>query len=86
MDGETIGTLRGILSRLVPDGIPPEQLAGLTRIDELRLDSLQILEFLLKVEKEFNIEIPEDDLDIELISDLGALARYLDGRDVEAAE
>ena len=78
MSGEIVGKLKSILTHVAPEDATPEQIAGLTNIDELNLDSLQILEFLLKVEEEFKIEIDDDNLDIELIGDLSKLARYLE--------
>ena len=78
MNNEIVDRLRTILMNLAPEEITPEQIAGLNNIEELNLDSLQILEFLLKVEEEFKIQIDDDYLDIELVGDLEKLARYLE--------
>ena len=78
MNNEIIAKLKDILVRVAPEDAIPAQIADIENIDELNLDSLQILEFLLKVEEEFKIEIDDDDLDIELIGDLDRLASYLE--------
>ncbi|MBA7483359.1 Acyl carrier protein [subsurface metagenome] len=45
-------------------------------IDDLGLDSLDIVELIMLFEEEFNIEIP--DKDMEKIKTIGDLIKYLD--------
>lgn len=44
--------------------------------EDLELDSLASLEVLVRLEKEFDIKIPEQDL--QLLTSLNAVASYLD--------
>ena len=45
-------------------------------IDDLGLDSLDIVELIMLFEEEFNIEIPDEDM--EKIKTVGDLIKYLD--------
>ena len=58
-----------------PDSLPETNL-----VNELGLDSINTIEFLIWVESEFNIEIADDDLSIDLIDDLNRLAEYVEQR------
>ena len=46
--------------------------------DELGVDSIDLMEFVVDLEDEFSIEIPDDD--IETIEQLGDMLDYLEGR------
>lgn len=46
--------------------------------DELGVDSIDLMEFVVNLEDEFSIEIPDDD--IETIKQLGDMLDYLEGR------
>lgn len=46
--------------------------------DELGVDSIDLMEFVVNLEDEFSIEIPDDD--IETIEQLGDMLDYLEGR------
>ena len=46
--------------------------------DELGVDSIDLIEFVVNLEDEFSIEIPDDD--IETIEQLGDMLDYLEGR------
>jgi acyl carrier protein len=58
-----------------PDTVPDTDL-----VNELGLDSINTIEFLIWVESEFNIEIADEDLSIDLINDLNRLAEYVEQR------
>ena len=45
--------------------------------DDLNLDSLEVIKFLLELENELNIEIPEEDIDSFDLMNLGNLSSYL---------
>lgn len=77
MKEAVIRKLKDILMEILEIDLTNEQVAAMEKIDEHGIDSVQILEFLLKVEKEFDMEISEDDLDIELIRNLDHLSEYL---------
>lgn len=46
--------------------------------DELGVDSIDLMEFVINLEDEFSVEIPDDD--IEDIVKLGDMLDYLEGR------
>lgn len=58
-----------------PDSIPDRGLVA-----ELGLDSVNTLEYLIWVESEFEIQIDDEDLSVELIDDLDTLASYVEAR------
>jgi acyl carrier protein len=58
-----------------PDSLPDTDI-----VNELGLDSINTIEFLIWVESEFNIEIADEDLSIDLINDLNRLAEYVEQR------
>ena len=50
-------------------------------IDDLNLDSLDIVELMMKMEDEFEIEIPEDDT--EKLKTVGDVVTYLKAKGVQ---
>jgi acyl carrier protein len=52
----------------------------------LGLDSINTIEYLIWVEGEFNIEIADEDLSIDLIDDLDKLASYVEDRQPARSE
>jgi acyl carrier protein len=58
-----------------PDSLPDTDL-----VNQLGLDSINTIEFLIWVESEFNIEIADEDLSIDLINDLNRLTEYVEQR------
>ena len=48
-------------------------------IDDLNMDSLDAISFLFEVENEFNIKIPEEDIDKLDLFNLNNLARHTSG-------
>ncbi|GII84218.1 hypothetical protein Ssi03_22080 [Sphaerisporangium siamense] len=49
-------------------------------VQELGLDSINTLEYLIWVESEFGIQIADEDLSVDLINDLNVLASYVEAR------
>ncbi len=47
--------------------------------DDLGADSLDIVDLLMSIEDEFEIEIPDDE--IENLKTVGALVKYIEGND-----
>ncbi|NVO12135.1 MAG: acyl carrier protein [Bacteroidales bacterium] len=47
-------------------------------INDLGLDSLQMINFLLKIEDEFNIEFDFDNLDFSLMLSFGRLTKFIE--------
>ncbi|MFY9806451.1 MAG: acyl carrier protein [Pseudonocardiaceae bacterium] len=58
-----------------PDSIPDTGLR-----DTLGIDSVAGLEFLIWVENEFDIQIQDEDLNVELVDSLDTLAAYVEAR------
>lgn len=46
-------------------------------VEDLGADSLDITQFVMAVEDEFGIEIPNEDIEKEKINTIGKLAKYL---------
>jgi acyl carrier protein len=60
-------------------GVEREKLTGdASFIDDLGADSLDIVELVMEFEKEFNIEIPDEDA--EKLRTVGDALAYLDGK------
>ncbi len=56
--------------------LPQEELnADTSLIDDLEVDSLDVVEMLMSVEDEFNVVIPEDE--IENLKTIGDVAEYV---------
>jgi len=47
-----------------------EKLVATTKLENLGLDSLDIVDFLFDIEKEFNIEIPDREFKVKTIQDM----------------
>lgn len=77
---DTKAKLKGLLVTALrlnrsPDSIPDSNLTS-----ELGIDSINSLELLVWVENEFDIQIPDSDLTVDLVDSLDVLARYVDER------
>ena len=57
-----------ILARI--SGIPREEINSNSSFDELELDSLSRIELLVELEREFDLETPEDQEDEDLIQQI----------------
>ena len=55
--------------------LPPETLQPEARLDELGIDSLSVMELLFKIEDEFDIRVPNDEL---ALVTLGDVVSYVD--------
>ena len=78
---DTLGILKGLLGRPQP-GVKPKidvaAITGATRIDEIGLDSLAVMDFVYDVEDRFQIQIEIMDLvALDRVSDLVA---YVDAK------
>ena len=47
-----------------------EQLTATTKLENLGLDSLDIIDFMFDIEKEFNISIPDQEFKVTTIQDM----------------
>jgi len=59
---------------------PVKLSADTSFIDDLNLDSLDMVEMMMKLEDEFNIEIPEGDAD--KMRTIGSVVKYLQNKGV----
>lgn len=50
--------------------LPEEKLVPDARLDELGIDSLGVMELLFKVEEEFNIQVPADQVALATVADV----------------
>ncbi|MGR5979961.1 acyl carrier protein [Bacillus cereus] len=46
-------------------------------IDYYNIDSIMVLEILLKIEQTFEIEIPDEELSVDLVSTVESLTTYI---------
>ncbi|MCB9091691.1 MAG: acyl carrier protein [Halobacteriovoraceae bacterium] len=76
--------MQGKIIQLVSDATKTESANIKTEtnfIDDLNLDSLDMVELMMKMEDEFGIEIPEDDT--EKLKTIGDVVSYLKDKDVQ---
>jgi acyl carrier protein len=69
--------LRNILFKSFNLKIKIDNYKVINSIENLGLNSIDILNFIVKVEEEFNFQINDDDLDVELVIDLNKLCNYI---------
>jgi acyl carrier protein len=63
-----------------------EQLTATTTLQDLGLDSLDIIEFMLDIEKEFNIRIPDQEFRVRTIQDMvDAVDRFISEQNAGAS-
>jgi acyl carrier protein len=61
-----------------------ENLTATTTLENLGLDSLDIIEFMFDIEDEFNIRIPDREFEVKTIQDMvDALDRFISEQDSE---
>lgn len=83
MHAEQVHTLvRDFVRNLHPDGSKPTAPAGST-LDELGVDSMSLVDLLFKVEREYDITIPDEAL--PGIATVGDLVEYITARNAETA-
>lgn len=77
---DTKNRLREVLVQSLDLKIDPGDVPDKNVVAGLGLDSINTIEFLIWVEGEFNVQIADEDLSIELIDDMDKLAEYVDAR------
>ena len=77
---ETKTRLRKVLVDSLELDRDPATIPDSNLVEELGLDSINTLEYLLWVESEFDIQIPDEDLSVGLIDDLDTLASYVESK------
>ncbi|ANN17143.1 hypothetical protein SD37_16835 [Amycolatopsis orientalis] len=84
-----MNTTKDRLRRVLVDSLRlprrPESIPDSGLREELGIDSVMGLEFLIWVENEFGIQIQDEDLNVELVDSLDKLAEYVDSRTAAAA-
>lgn len=77
-------TTKARLRRIMVDALElqrdPDTIPDTNLVEELGLDSINTLEYLIWVESEFGIQIADEDLSVDLINDLNTLASYVEAR------
>ena len=71
---ETIQRISCDITGAIPEAVNAES----KFVEDLRADSLDMIEIVMKVEDEFNIEIPDED--VENIKTVGQAIDYVAGR------
>ncbi len=69
--------LRAVLVKSLALDIEPSAVPERDLVKSLGLNSINTIEFLIWVETEFDIEIADEDLSVDLIDDLDQLAQYV---------
>jgi acyl carrier protein len=76
----TLDTLKQILGKIKADPALAARLGdGADLVDEVGLDSLETLQFMLEVEATLAVQIDFDKLEFSYLRSLQALAGFLDG-------
>jgi acyl carrier protein len=75
-----IARMREILAAVAGYDGSPDQLPDVGIVDEIGLDSITALEYLITIEAEFGIEIADEDLGIDLVDSFETLADYVGER------
>lgn len=70
--------LRDLMVKVWKLDMKPEEIPGDKEIlEKLGVNSVDVLELLIHIEKEFDIEINDDDLNAELVESINSLANYI---------
>lgn len=70
--------LRDLMVRVWKLNMKPEEIPDREgMLEKLGVNSIDVLELLIHIEKEFDIEINDDDLSAELVNSIGSLANYI---------
>ncbi len=72
------GTLRRLLKKIAPDSQPDQLTTSDPLMATLQIDSYDFLQFIISIDKELHINIPEEDYG--KVMTLGALVEYLKGK------
>jgi acyl carrier protein len=81
--GSTVQRLKQIIvTSLNLQGVAPESIDDHASLkgDGLGLDSVDMLELIVHIEKEFGVRILSEDIDRQVFASVASLAGYLDGR------
>lgn len=70
--------LRDLMVKIWKLDMKPEEIPDREgMLEKLGVNSVDVLELLIHIEKEFDIEINDDDLNAELVNSIGSLANYI---------
>ena len=75
-----------IVRVLMLEGVTPEGIGSEDRLfgGGLGLDSVDALELAIHIEEELGVKMPEDESAREAFASVGAMARYIEARRIEA--
>lgn len=78
-DRTTLETLKELVVEVAQMPAAPSTLPDVAHLfDDCGIDSTSIIDLILRVEDAFGIEVPEDELDAEVLRTLSTLAVYID--------
>ena len=76
---QTVATIKAILGKLKRDELMATQLSEeADLIDEVGLDSLEMLQFMLEAEERLGLQIDFDALEFDYLRSIRVLAEFLD--------
>jgi acyl carrier protein len=84
---DTLAALKKIVNDIVP--LPPDRAALADRallFEDCGLDSTSIIDLVLRIESEFGVAIQEEELDLDVLVDLGTLAAFVDRKRADGAQ
>lgn len=76
---EILEQVLSAVTELKPDWNPPaaDDALKLNMLEDLKLDSLDVINLLFTLEEEFDVKIPEPDIDAHNLYVIGNLVRYI---------
>ncbi len=77
---ETVSKIKSIIVRVLDIDTDPNEIQDENLIEAYGLNSVDALEILMHIEKEFDISIDEEDLTAELVNSAHGLAAYITAR------
>lgn len=80
---ETISRVKKVLAEVLPGlGVPDDISSDADMVQELGLDSLQAINFLLRIEDEFDIELDYDNLNLDHLRSVREFSALVDAQPV----
>lgn len=75
--------VRKVVSNVMNNKVPAENIVGENMIEELGITSIDALEILVNIENEFGIMVDDDDLSQDLIVSIKNLITYIEKKQSE---
>lgn len=78
MNGINEEIFKKVRSMIVNLGIDGQEIFADTKLDDLGMDSLDIIDLFSTISGEFDIEISENDFDFSNLKDVGDIVKYIE--------